>query len=183
MPTGSLIDFLGSTAPAGWVLGAGKTIGNASSGATERANDVTKDLFTLLWNSMANAQAAVSGGRGANAAADWAANKTITLPDTRGRTTIALNNLGGSAATTVTSASLDGDKAVLLGGIGGKETHKLILQEMPSHTHNANVWVTGSTYGDGNRYTNTSGTTSSAGGDLPHNNMQPWIATLKIIKL
>src|SRR5258708_1610023 len=48
---------------------------------------------TLLWNSWADAQAPVSSGRGASAAADFAAHKTITLPDLRGRVVAGLDNL------------------------------------------------------------------------------------------
>jgi hypothetical protein len=41
----------------------------------------------------------VSGGRGASAAADWAANKTIALPDTDpGHTHTATFTMGGNTA-------------------------------------------------------------------------------------
>lgn len=67
-----------------WLLMDGKTLGDASSGGTARANADTVTLFTLLWTNLADADAAVSGGRGASAAADYAAHKTITIPDARG---------------------------------------------------------------------------------------------------
>lgn len=76
---------LSSTAPTGWVLANDGTIGNASSGGTTRANADTEDLFTLLWTNVSDTYAAVSGGRGASAAADFAADKTIALTKQLGR--------------------------------------------------------------------------------------------------
>jgi hypothetical protein len=86
IPTGVRWDTYAVTAPAGWVMMDDGTIGNASSGATTRANADTEDLFELLWNSYADVYCPVlPGGRGANAIADFAANKTINLPRVIGR--------------------------------------------------------------------------------------------------
>lgn len=83
--TGDVKLSIRTTADTGWVLMNDTTIGDASSGATGRANADTVDLFTLLWNNTANADCAVSGGRGGSAAVDYAAHKTITLPKALGR--------------------------------------------------------------------------------------------------
>ena len=83
--TGDLKWTWKATADTGWVLHDDGTIGNAASGGTTRANADTSALFTLLWANFADAQAAVSTGRGASAAADYAANKTIALPKALGR--------------------------------------------------------------------------------------------------
>jgi len=168
-PTGLAQFYMGTTAPAGWVLANGGTIGNASSGASNRANADTEDLFTLLYNSMADAQAPVSGSRGAGAAADFALNKTITIPDMRGRAPV---GTGGTAPAT------HGDN-------GGSETHTLIEAEMPSHTHTANLNVLsprsgGGTTGGGSIVIQITGST---GGDGPHANMQPWVSLSFVIKL
>lgn len=61
------------------------TIGDLSSGATTLASASTSALYTLLWTNFANTEAAVSTGRGASAAADFAAHKTIALPKMLGR--------------------------------------------------------------------------------------------------
>lgn len=122
--TGVVQDYIGSAAPSGYVLADGLTIGDATSGATERANADTLSLFTLLWNSMANAQAPVSGGRGASAAADFAAHKTITLPDLRGRVVIGKDDMGGSAANRVTNA-VSGVAGTTLGAAGGDQNAQL----------------------------------------------------------
>lgn len=113
--TGDLKFNVGAATITGWVFANGTTIGNAASGATGRANADTVNLFTLLWNTWANAQAPVSGGRGANAAADFAANKTIQLPDLRSRFMGGLNAFGGSGS----SGSLTGT----IGATGGAYTN------------------------------------------------------------
>ena len=79
IPTGVVWDYFGTTAPSGWLLLNGDTIGNTGSGATFTGSQY-QSLYTLLWNLPVDT-APVSGGRGASAAADWAANKTLTLPN------------------------------------------------------------------------------------------------------
>src|SRR5688572_16155057 len=69
----------------GWVIAQGGTIGDAASGASERADDDTEALWKKIWNSTADGDCPVVGGRGGSANADWAASKKITLPDFRGR--------------------------------------------------------------------------------------------------
>src|SRR5258708_6378787 len=69
----------------GWVKLNAQTIGSATSGATGRANADTQNLFITLWNNCVNAHCPVSTGRGASGLADFTANKTIQLPDLRGR--------------------------------------------------------------------------------------------------
>jgi hypothetical protein len=152
-PTGTILSgYYGAAAPPGFVLAAGKTIGNAGSLATERANIDCLTLFTLLWSITANAQCPVSGGRGASAAADWAANKTLTLPDHRGRVAAGLDNLGGTAAGRLTlggggtvrgfglaaeKSSIMDQPTTLTGSLqGGPDT----TAAGNNHTH-GNVWV------------------------------------------
>ncbi|WP_457797641.1 hypothetical protein [Methylocystis sp. S23] len=88
--TGDVMFNFTGTARSGWVRMNGRTVGNASSGATEYANSAAQDLFSYLWNALPNSLAPVSGGRGASASADWSANKTIVVPDMRGRARSAL---------------------------------------------------------------------------------------------
>lgn len=128
VPVGTISPSFATTAPTGYIFGAGKTFGNAASSGTERANADTEDLFTLIWNNLADAQAPVSGGRGGSAAADFAANKTITSPDMRGRSLYGLDTMSGTSSanrlTNVGSNPIDGD---LLGDTGGDED--LILSD------------------------------------------------------
>jgi microcystin-dependent protein len=183
--TGSVFDYIGSTAPAGYVFLDGKTIGNVSSGATGRANADTEALFTKLWDSMADAQAGVSTGRGASAAADFAANKTITLPDARGRVIAGQDDMGGTAASRLTSTTMSPDGATL-GATGGAQTHTLTTPEMPAHTHDVdvrNTFAARTSTGANTAVTLTTVTTTSTGGSDAHNNVQPTLILNKIVKL
>ncbi len=115
--TGDIRATLRSSADAGWVMLNDGTIGAAGSGASARANNDTEDLFTLIWNTISNAWAPVGGGRGASAAADFAAGKTIGLPRTLGRV---LANM---------------DTGNVLGEYEGAKTHALTASENGPHTH------------------------------------------------
>ena len=124
--TGDIKPSFKNAADTGWVMMNDTSIGSATSSATGRANADTADLFALLWNNVSNTYAPVSGGRGASAAADFAANKTLTLPKALGRV------LGGAGAGSgLTSRSL--------GQSLGEETHVLSEAELASHTHTQNA--------------------------------------------
>ena len=139
-PVGSGKDFWGTTLPAGFIWASGKTIGDASSNATERANIDTLALYTLLWNAYSNTLLPIydSTGtpttRGANAAADFAAHKALSVIDKRGRISVGKDNLGGTAANRITVAGC-GIDGTILGNAGGEQVHTLITAEMPAHTH------------------------------------------------
>lgn len=81
---------------AGWVLMNDGTIGDATSGATTRANADTSNLFTVLWDNLFT-KVIRSGGAivppGVSAAADFAAHRTIDLPKALGRV---LCSVGGA---------------------------------------------------------------------------------------
>ena len=111
------------TAYSGWVLANDGTIGNGSSGATNRANADCQALFTLLWNNYSDILAPVIGGRGASAAADWAANKQIRLLRAAGRV---LAGLG--AAVSVES---------------GTHTEVNTGNDTLTVASNSNKWITG----------------------------------------
>lgn len=133
--TGDLKRRYGVGTHPGWVRVNGRTIGSAASSASERANDDCQALFVFLWTQDANL--AVSGGRGANAAADWAAAKTIALPDARGRFDLTLDDLGNSPAGRLSGALFAFGNATTLGSYGGEASHVQTLAEMPSHGHTA----------------------------------------------
>lgn len=137
---GSVIPYLGTTAPTGYVLGSGKTIGSATSGATERANADTFDLYNLLWNSQDNTLLPIqdsSGSpttRGASALDDFNADKRLPVPDLRDRVFVGKGDMGGVAANRITPAGA-GIDTTILGASGGTETHILTEAQMPTHTH------------------------------------------------
>lgn len=117
--TGDLKPTHKTTADTGWILWSDSTIGDASSGASIRANADTANLFALYWNTFANTVCIVSGGRGISAAADFAAHKTLSLPPGAGRA-LALSGLGNGLTNRVLGLSL------------GTETKTLILAHLPT---------------------------------------------------
>lgn len=213
MPVGMMVPYVATTAPSGWVRGNGRTIGNASSGGTERANADTADLFSLLWSAYSNSilaiedSAGAASTRGADAATDYAADKRLPLPDMRGRGFFGLDDMGASAASRLGTVITD---ETTNGASGGTETHTLSAGEMPSHTHTGTTESNGAhthTYtapataagGDGGSSvvdsstpgtaTSSDGahthtfTTASAGSGTAHSNMPPAWLGTFIIKL
>jgi len=206
-PTGTGMDFWGSAAPSGYVFADALTIGNASSNATNRANADTEALFTLLWNAYpytgttANANAGElqvrsSAGsavaRGASAAADYAADRTIAMPDKRGRVSAGKDDMGGTPAGRL-SGQPGGVNGLVLGAGGGAESHSLVVDENAPHRHDwrgrgGDLTTTGAIFfddsgGASKQYKiNTTGMELSGAGS-PHNNVQPAIICNYIIKL
>lgn len=137
LQTGDIKVRYGTGAHTGFVRSNGRTIGSATSGASERANADCEALFTHLWTEDANLT--VSTGRGASAAADWAANKTIALPDWRGRVISALDDMGNTAAGRRTT-TYTGVAATVLGSVSTHgESHTLTAAQIPSITSTVSV--------------------------------------------
>jgi hypothetical protein len=175
--TGDYIFSGANGARTGAVRCNGKTIGNATSGGTERANADTSALFAYLWNNYADAQAAVSTGRGATAAADFAASKTIALPDHRGAHVVGFDDMGSTASGNFAGVPGVSGNGSFAGSIIGANTHTLLTAETPAHTHSFSA-TTGAgsahshTFSDlstvaGGSHTHT-GTTDSGGVDHTH---------------
>lgn len=72
------------------------------------------------------------------------------------------------------------DSAHAAGSTGGEETHKLTVDEMPSHSHTIKGYsfqdADSSTISFGKLNSSESQKTNSAGGDKPHNNMPPYLS-------
>lgn len=106
----------------------------------------------------------------------------VNVPDLRGRVWVGLDNLGGSAASRITSSSTNGGNSTTLGGAGGAQTHTLITAEIPAHTHTTAIPLNGGGAGS-NQTTGGVGndpapdySSSSTGGGGAHSNTQPWFA-------
>lgn len=141
LPAGMVVPYVGTSPPTGWLVCSGGTVGTVASSATLRANADTATLYTLLWNSTANTELVIqdSAGsptvRGANAAADFAANKRMPVPDLRGRAVFGKDDMGGSAANRVTASGtgnpgLDGTK---MANAGGVDRYTLLQAQVPSY--------------------------------------------------
>lgn len=130
--TGNMIMRYGVGVLTGYVRLNNLTIGSATSGATERANADCQALYNYLWG--VDPTLVVLGGRGITAAADWTANKQLTLPDWRGRLVGALDDMGNSAAGRLT-AQFFGTAATVLGAAGGNQSVLMALANLIAHTH------------------------------------------------
>lgn len=122
----------------GWVRLNGHTIGNASSGASERANADTQALFIYIWttfsNPTANLMCPVVGGLGANALADFNANKQITLLDGRGRAMFGVDDMGNAPLGAFTGVVFTIENSVTGGASGGSNSTTLTASQIPAIT-------------------------------------------------
>jgi microcystin-dependent protein len=120
-----------------------------------------------------------------------------------GKSNFALPNLQGCAP--MQAGQGPGLSLRDLGETGGEQTVTLLQTEMPAHSHTAqgstgsdqttpvnNAWASGAKLGGGNLYVPTNPptnvqmnpfATSIAGGNLPHNNMPPFLGLTFIIAL
>ena len=120
-----------------------------------------------------------------------------------GKSNFALPNLQGCAP--MQAGQGPGLSLRDLGETSGEQTVTLLQTEMPSHSHTAqgstgsdqttpvnNAWASGAKLGGGNLYVPTNPptnvqmnpfATSIAGGNLPHNNMPPFLGLTFIIAL
>jgi hypothetical protein len=115
----------------GFVRCNGLTIGNATSGATERANTDCQALFEYLWST---AVLAITPTRGATANADWLAGRQCALPDLRGRAIAGLDDMGATASNRLTAAFF-GASGTVLGNAGGAEKRALVAANLARHIH------------------------------------------------
>lgn len=161
LSTGDIIFSPMTGTRTGFVRVNGRTIGSGSSGASERANADCETLFLYNWNNFSNAICAVSTGRGGSAAADWAANKTIALLDGRGATLRGVDDMGNTAASSLTLATFTTGNATTGGSVAGANTHQLTTAQLAAHTH------TGTTGGVSATHTH-SGTTSGQSAGHTH---------------
>lgn len=193
--TGMVMDFELNSLPSGWVWCNGLTIGNAASGGTNRANADCYALFVGLWATRPNSVLPIqnsdgsAGTRGANADADWNANKRLPVSDDRGRTSVGHDTMNsGSPAGRMTGARPGGINAGQLGGFGGEQAHVQDISELVSHTHefsarNDLAGVGGRPLSAASNLLGTPTWTFSTGGGLAMNITQPGIVRNRIVKL
>lgn len=128
--TGDVKLTLKTAADSGWLIFDDGTFGNVGSGASQRQNADTQNLFNLLFANIndTNAPLLTSAGAGTtraaqtNAATAWAANCRMSLPKALGR---ALAIAGSGSGLT----------ARVLGATVGNETVALAIGELPQHNH------------------------------------------------
>ena len=166
MPLGTVLPIATESVPEGWMLCDGREI----------AIEEYQGLYDLIGTTY-----------GAGDSAFWAQvffpATTFNIPDLRGRTIIGANDMGGEQSDVLTIHQASA------GDVGGEEMHKLTEEEMPSHSHDLPKQESSSCCGNGFYYrTNVNYAVepyavTEAGGDQPHNNMQPYMALNYMMKV
>lgn len=187
MPIGAIIDFAGSSAPAGWMLCYGQSLSRATYAA----------LFTVIQT----AYGAVDGN-------------SFSLPDLRGRVAAGPDAMGGTPANRLVSTYFG--PVATLGAGGGDQGITINSSQMPYHNHggttfpmNSNQNVSHNVLGFqqvpaafGDQFLAAAYTQGSArsvvtdtrnidhlhgilgeGGGQPHANVQPTLILNKIIRV
>lgn len=129
----------------GWVIANGSGIGNAASGALQRANSDVQLAFIYIWNNFSNTQCPVYSGptpvaRGATALADFNANRIIVLPDMRSIGIIGVDAMGQGTNGLLTGVPFVSGSATQAGSVLGENLHTLINNELSSHFHVAGIF-------------------------------------------
>lgn len=155
-PTGVVLPFAGSSAPTGWLLCFGQA--------------VSRTTYATLFTAIGTTYGAGDG------------STTFLLPDLRGRVAAGTDNMGGTAASRLTTAG-SGVNGASLGASGGGQTHTLTTAQLPAHSHSG--VVTGSGAGGANLGVGDAGilgSTANEGSGQAHPNVQPTIILNHIIK-
>lgn len=108
---GTIIPYGGSSAPSGFLLCDGSA--------------VSRTTYSILFGVIGTTFGVGDG------------STTFNLPDLRGRVPAGKDNMGGSAASRLTSTTMSPDGNTL-GATGGAQTHTLVTSEMPAHAHR--IW-------------------------------------------
>jgi len=146
-PTGVVLPFAGATAPSGWLLCFGQTVSRTTYA----------DLFGVLGTTY-------GAGDGST---------TFVLPDLRGRVAGGKDNMGGTAASRLTTGG-SGVNGATLGAAGGAETHTLTNAQLPNQA----IGIGGSSISRGS----TVADLQVIGNSQAHNNTQPTIVLNYIVK-
>lgn len=116
IPIGAGMDYWGSSAPSGWAFPYGQNI--------------SRTTYALAYAVLGTTYGVGDG------------STTFTMPDKRGRASIAKDNMGGSAASRVTSA-VSGIDGATLGAAGGSQSMMAHTHSVTDPTHSHSYTVTG----------------------------------------
>ena len=107
----------------------GSTVAKSSVTTATYHDDRYQDLYVFMWDNIVGLT--VSGGKGANALADWNAGKTITTPNTE-------ECVIAGATTVAPPAGQTNPFYAQAGTIIGSNTHTLTEAELPTITPTIN---------------------------------------------
>lgn len=162
LPVGMVIDYAGTSAPSGWLFADGSAI--------------SRTTFATLFGTIGTVYGSGDG------------STTFNIPDLRGRITAGRDNMGGSAASRITTAgsSIDGTS---LGAAGGAQNIAIAQANLPAVgvTFTAGAGTLGAAAAPGSFTTDcasapTVNSTSNLGSGTALNKMPPAIILNKIIK-
>lgn len=112
LPAGCMMDYAGATEPLGWAFCYGQ--------------ELSRTTYAALFTAIGTAYGAGDG------------STTFNVPDCRGRVTAGDDNMGGTAASRLTTGG-GGVNGAVLGSVGGAQSHTLVAAEtpvnIPAHTH------------------------------------------------
>jgi hypothetical protein len=181
VPSGTVVFTILASAPAGWLLFADQTIGDASSGASY-ANALAQTVFTALFDNATDANCPLFTSAGGattraaqtDAATAWAAHCRMSMPKALGRA-LAVSGSGAGLTARALAAAV------------GEEAHVLSVSEMPTHNHALPF----NTSGGGGSIAGLPAATgsvsnvnsSNSGSDNAHNTMQPTTFLNAMVKL
>ena len=185
--TGDYRETSRDSADTGWLMANGETFGSASATA-DHASDSNEALFLHCWAKYSDTVCPVAGGRGASAAADWAANKAMGLPNRNNRMPVGAGDTyvngetGGASTVTLTQEQLPNARLFMA-------ANQSTSASSPSVSNSQQI-VARNTSGDnvgydfhGTATEATIGRTSPMGSGEAHNNMPPYFAVYYQIKL
>lgn len=154
VPVGGVLDYAGTTAPSGFLLCYGQAVNRITYAA----------LFAVIGT-------AFGAGDGTN---------TFNLPDARGRVSAGKDDMGGAAASRLTTPV----NGATLGATGGVQSEALTTAQMPAHSHAASTATAGAhthevqegqipgglsgTLSSGDDFTSTAAFTSTTSSDGDH---------------
>lgn len=108
VPTGTIVSYAGTTAPAGWAFCDG--------------SQVSRTTYATLFTALGTTYGVGNG------------TTTFNIPDLRGRTIFGKDDMGGAAAARLTTAGgISADNT--LGATGGTQTKTLATANLPAHNH------------------------------------------------
>jgi microcystin-dependent protein len=149
VPVGVVDAFAGATAPSGWLLCYGQA--------------VSRTQYPVLFTTLSTTYGSGDG------------STTFNIPDMRGRAVAGKDDMGGTAASRLTSTVLTASNT--LGATGGAQTATIASGNLPVHTHTINhdhgAFTSGNdspdhTHGTGNAnswiLSNRTGSTVGTGG-------------------
>jgi len=156
---GTVLDFAGSSAPTGYLLCYGQA--------------VSRTTYAALFAAIGTAYGTGDG------------STTFNLPDLRGRVAAGKDDMGGTAASRLTSPVAGAS----LGASGGSESHTLTIAQLPPHSHNIEALGSRNTASGGADVVAEQGSgyasgmaTQQTGSGNAHPNVQPTLILNKIIK-